>query len=159
MLPGCSGLSRVAAVTLCTVLLVPATPSPANAVDDRDAKQIRQRLEYLINRTRARHGLRRLRVGSYIQQGATDHARKMRRKRRIFHDPYLAHEVPKSATAWAENVGYTGADKAAKRLHRMFMNSSGHRSNILRKRWNRMGIGVAKSKRYVFVAERFVDRN
>jgi uncharacterized protein YkwD len=145
----------VALLAAVATLLAPATP--AHAVDRSSEAQIRNRIEELINRARANHGLRRLKVNDRTQRYATDHAQDMARKGTIFHDAALPLEVLLGATSWGENVGYTTADRAARKLHVMFMHSPGHRANILRPRFTHMGIGVEKRNGTVYVVERFAD--
>lgn len=154
-----SVLRRHLAVAMVLALAITLFPSePAEAVDSRHHTRIRDRIEYLINRKRVRHGVRRLRVNRKTQYWARNHSRQMARRRTIFHDPNLANEIPRGCSAWAENVARTGADNAARSAMRMFMNSSSHRSNILSPRMTHMGIGVAKKGRYVYITQRFIDR-
>ena len=154
-----SVLQRHLVVALILALSIPLFAStPARAVDEHRPGEIRNRIEYLINRARVRHGLRRLRVNDKTQYGAVDHAQRMARRAKIFHDGNLGNEIPSGCGAWAENVGRTGANRAARSAMNMFMNSSSHRSNILSKRMSHMGIGVAKRGRYTYIVQRFIDR-
>ena len=146
----------IALVLALCVSLVPATP--AEAVDSRSPREIRNRIEYLINRQRARHGLRRLRINDRTQYYARRHANNMEQRRTLYHDPNLGNEVPNGCYAYAENVGVTGADNAARSAMTMFMNSSSHRSNILSARMTHMGIGVATGGGRVWIVQRFIDR-
>ena len=150
---------RAAVVGIIAALcltLVPATP--AQAADARTAAEIRNRIEYLINRDRDRNGLRRLRVNERMQYYAKDHASRMARAGMIFHDVTgLGAEVLRSATGWGENVGMTSATDAARQAHRMFMQSPGHRANVLDRDWTHMGIGVVKRNGTTYVVERFAD--
>ena len=54
-----------------------------------------------------------------------------------------------------ENVGY-GATIAS--VHRGYMNSSGHRQNILDRRFNYIGVGYAKSGNRVYTVQVFMKR-
>lgn len=132
--------------------------APASAVDDRRAGEIRNRIEYLINRERIRRGMRRLRINDKTWDYARDHAQDMARRRAIYHDSNLRYEIPRGCEAWAENVGRTTSGDAAKSVMNMFMNSASHRSNILSKRMTHMGIGVEKRGDYTYVVQRFIDR-
>jgi uncharacterized protein YkwD len=134
------------------------TAAPAEAVDKRTPTEIRNRMEYLINRKRVSRGLRKLRVNDKTQYYARKHAKNMAERRRIYHDPNLHNEIPSGCYAWAENVASTSADNAARSAMNMFMNSSAHRSNILSKRMTHMGIGIAKGGGRVYVVQRFIDR-
>ena len=65
-----------------------------------------------------------------------------------------------SGLAWkslGENVGYSSpTSDTYKTIHNMFVNSSGHRANLLNKGFTHMGVGVAKDKYgRVWVAEVF----
>ena len=154
-----SVLQRHLVVALVLALSIPVFVSPpASAVDDRRPGEIRNRIEYLINRARVRHGLRRLRINDKTQYWATNHARRMARRGTIFHDGNLGNEIPSGCEAWAENVGRTSAGRAARSAMTMFMNSSTHRSNILARRMTHMGIGVAKRGSYTYIVQRFIDR-
>lgn len=145
------------AAALCLTLLPAA---PAHAADRRTVAEIRNRVEYLVNRDRDRHGLRRLRVSSRIQYYATDHARRMAAAGTIFHDfTGLGAETLVRATAWGENVGHTTATDAARHGHSLFMGSTTHRANVLRRRWTHMGIGVAKRGGTTYIVQRFADAN
>jgi uncharacterized protein YkwD len=152
-------LQRHLVVALVLVLSIPLFEStPAHAVDDHTAGEIRNRIEYLINRARVRHGLRRLRINDKTRDYAIDHAQRMARRATIFHDGNLGNEVPPGCEAWAENVGRTSASRAARSAMNMFMDSSSHRSNILSRRMTHMGIGVAKRGQYTYIVQRFIDR-
>lgn len=146
----------VALVLALSITLLPATP--AQAIDARMYYEIRDRIEYLINRERIKRGLRALRVNDTTQYYARRHAISMSRRGTIYHDPNLANEVPGGCTAIAENVAMTPATDAARNAMTMFMNSSSHRSNILARRMTHMGIGVAKRGNYTYIVQRFIDR-
>jgi uncharacterized protein YkwD len=149
-------LVRVLIVALVTAMILPLLPAtPADAADSRTAAQIRNRIEYLVNRERARQGVRRLQRHDRTQYWARDHSREMARARRIYHDSNLRNEIPRRATGYGENVARTTASDAASAAMRMFMASSGHRQNILYGRWKRMGIGVAKRGKYTYITQRF----
>ena len=149
-------LTRALIVALVTALILPLLPAtPAQAADSRTIAQIRNRIEYLVNRERARQGMNRLRPHDRTQYWARDHSREMARARTIYHDSRLGYEVPARATAYGENVARTTSSDAASAAMRMFMASSGHRDNILYSRWRRMGIGVAKRGSYTYITQRF----
>ncbi len=150
---------RNVVAAIVVALLATAAPStPAHAADARTAAEIRDRLEYLVNRSRARHGLPRLRIHSTVEYYARDHADDMADRTALFHDNRLRYEFPAGADAWGENVGATSSNTAARRLHYLFMHSSQHRENILRRGWTHMGIGVVKRGGYTYVTERFMRR-
>src|SRR5688572_19836752 len=92
---------HVVVILILVLTLVTFMPSEAAAIDDRRASTIRDRIEYLINRKRASHGLRRLRVSEKVQYYAKGHARKMARRRSVFHDANFRYEIPGGCEAWA----------------------------------------------------------
>jgi uncharacterized protein YkwD len=150
------------ALAIVAALLLTLLPqgSPAQAIDDRSISEIRKGFQRRINSARDKRDLRILKVNDVIQTWAQKHAEDMAEAKTEYHDANLLIEVNKvTKTVWwyGENVGRTTSDTAAKTLHKMFMNSSGHRANILKSRATHMGIGVAKRGNYVYVVERFVD--
>lgn len=58
------------------------------------------------------------------------------------HNPSYSAQIPAGARASGENVGYAGgfADNAAT-IHSGWMDSPGHRENILRSSFTQVGIG------------------
>jgi uncharacterized protein YkwD len=53
---------------------------------------------------------------------------------------------------WGENVGVAAT---VFRMHRAFMGSSGHRGNILRGGYSRVGIGVIRARERVWATVMF----
>ena len=92
-----------------------------------------------INSERSARGLAPLEVYWDLTDDARAHAKRMMDKDDLYHNPNLASVT----TGWsklAENIG-VGPD--AGRLHDAFMDSSGHRKNILGD-YNYVGVGVAE---------------
>ncbi len=145
------------AVLLLIGLLLTGTRAPA--AEAATAREIRTGIERRINDARTSRGLRKLRVNTTIQKYAQGHASLMGDINAMFHDTAsLWSEMPDGAKWAAENVGYVpGGSGAAARMHRAFMNSDGHRANILKPRATHMGIGVVKRNGTVWVVERFAD--
>lgn len=151
-------LRQLIAFAVMTAMLVTLAPAPAaHAADSRTLEQIQTIAERRINKARAAHGLRPLRVNRKMEYWATDHARRMARRRTLFHDSLtrLRYESPTKAIAWGENVARNTAPNAARRAHYMFMRSPGHRANILNPAFTHMGIGVRKRGRYTYLVQRF----
>ena len=155
---------RLAHLSLLTVVvaallvtLLPATP--AHAADSRTVEQIQTLVERKVNNARAAHGLAPLRVNRRLQYFAGDHAQYMASNRVLVHDSLtrLRLEAPATALTVSENIGYNSATNAAQRAHYLFMNSSGHRANILDRRATHMGIGVVKRGGYTYIVQRFAS--
>jgi uncharacterized protein YkwD len=107
----------------------------------------------LTNRARANAGLRSLRVDSTLTSVA-----RWRSKDMITRD-YFSHDIPGYGKVWdklhaigycykvaGENIGWNNYpdDVATAAIQDMFMNSAGHRANILGKDWDHIGIGAYK---------------
>ena len=124
-------------------------PSRANA-----AKVSRATL-CLLNAERRAHGLKKLRTNGRLRHAATGYARFMVKR------DFFAHEGPGGSTplsrirrtrylhgarAWAigENLAWgTGSFATPRSTVRAWMNSPGHRANILNGSFREIGIGIA----------------
>jgi uncharacterized protein YkwD len=107
----------------------------------------------LTNRSRAAAGLRSLKVDSALTSIA-----RWRSKDMIVRD-YFSHDIPGYGSVFkrmdargycyriaGENIGWNTYpdDEATAAIHRMFMDSPGHRENILGRAWDVIGIGAYK---------------
>ena len=107
----------------------------------------------LTNRSRASAGLKALKVDSTLKSVA-----RWRSKDMIDRD-YFSHTIPGYGKVWdklhdigycykvaGENIGWNNYpdDVATAAVHSAFMDSSGHRANILGKTWDVVGIGAYK---------------
>jgi uncharacterized protein YkwD len=108
----------------------------------------------LTNRSRASAGLKALRVDSRLTAIA-----RARSKDMIVRG-YFSHNIPPSGknvfsildskgycySIAGENIGWNNYpdDVATRTIHRQFMESSGHRRNVLGKRWDAIGVGAYK---------------
>jgi uncharacterized protein YkwD len=107
----------------------------------------------LTNRSRASAGLKALRVDSTLSSVA-----RWRSKDMIQRD-YFSHSIPGYGKVWdklaaigycykvgGENIGWNNYpdDIATAAIHQMFMNSAGHRANIMGKAWDVIGVGAYK---------------
>jgi hypothetical protein len=90
-----------------------------------------------INSERSSRGLAPLEVYWDLVDDAEAHSKRMKSEDELFHNPNLG-SVTSGWSALAENVG-VGGD--VDRLHEAFMDSDGHRKNILGD-YNYVGVGV-----------------
>src|SRR5262245_24268130 len=99
----------------------------------------------LINRARASRGRRAIRTNGLMNKRAMNWADHLREIQRLDHrrPPF---GVPAGWCAAAENVGRSGDGGTILATHRAFMNSSGHRDNILNARWTDVGVGVVRDR-------------
>lgn len=113
---------------------------------------------------RAQAGLPAVARSSELDAVARDWARRQAADGQMKHNPQLRDQV-QPARAWYENVGYLRGvpssrtyGEAGERLHQMWMDSDGHRANILRTPLTDVGIGVAASGDEVYATVVFRDR-
>jgi hypothetical protein len=90
-----------------------------------------------INAERTSRGLAPLEVYWDLTDDAEAHSNRMMQSGDLHHNPNLAH-VTSGWEALAENVG---VGRSVDRLHELFMESDGHRKNILGN-YNYVGVGV-----------------
>ncbi len=131
-----------------------AAPSATFAWDTNSfSSSSASELVTLTNRSRASAGLKALRVDSTLSSVA-----RWRSKDMIVRD-YFSHTIPGYGKVWdklhaigycykvgGENIGWNNYpdDIATAAIHKMFMNSAGHRANILGKAWDVIGVGAYK---------------
>jgi len=99
-----------------------------------------------INRERAAAGLPALAVDVQLTRVARGWSGQMMAEDRMYHNPGLGSAVAGDWTRLGENVGFTiqggvAPEILVDRLHVAFMNSPGHRENVLGD-WNGVGVGV-----------------
>jgi len=100
-----------------------------------------------VNGVRAAHGLGRLRVDPALQRVARAYSATMIRTSRFTHGD-MGRRIAASGArgpAFGENLAWgTGPYASAKSIVGSWMRSPGHRANLLRPGWNRVGIGAVK---------------
>ncbi len=91
-----------------------------------------------INDFRAANGRIRLAEDVQASQVAQSWTQKMAASGTLSHNPSYKTQVTTSWYSIGENVGYGGSEAT---LFQAFLNSSGHRANLLKPEYNRVGIG------------------
>lgn len=114
--------SLVAGMLLAMLVAVGGVPAPAAAYDEGA-------IVALANDARAANGL-----GGLVRNGALDAvalhwAEQMASSGTLSHNPSVGQQIPGGWTRWGENVAQGYAGGAA--VHEGWMNSPGHRANIL----------------------------
>jgi uncharacterized protein YkwD len=127
---------RALMVALMLALAVLTVPQPAAAGPAEDAGAA----AWLLNQTRADHGLSPLTPDYELQVLANRQANRMAESGSIFHTANLGGRLSWGWQGWAENVGY---GPSVGWVHGAFMNSWHHSSNILNPSFNYVGVGVA----------------
>jgi uncharacterized protein YkwD len=132
-------------ITLCG-LAVGLTATPAAAYPDRvgavsiDGACEGQLLK-LHNQARVDANLPKLREDPAFDQVTRAYAERLATTRNMVHNPDYARQIGPLLPSWytmGENIGY-GRD--AGELHTAYMNSTGHRANILSTRYQRIAVG------------------
>ena len=113
------------AVAGCGTLSVPGTPETATS----------------LNGFRASQGLSQLSTDGTLVALASEHAADMARRDSLDHDGFMTHRGPRGARA--ENVAYGCKESAC--VIQQWVNSSGHRKNMLIPGLSRYGLGSATS--------------
>lgn len=137
----------------------PPTPAgqpasqPAESASSSEAKFFK-----LINKERTARGLRPLKQNAYLHSLAREHAARMARDGRIYHNySGLQSSETHRRLGYPEMLGENvGVGPSTQWLHNEFMGSPRHKANILDARYTGMGIGVVISDGSIWVVEDFV---
>lgn len=113
-----------------------------------------QRAFDLVNQSRAAAGLPALHHDNTAKDKAQAWAEHLAAKGSLSHSN-LASGMDSGWTALGENVGYGGS---IDHVHTQYMNSSGHRANILNKGFTHLGTGVAQGNGRTYTVQVFVKR-
>jgi uncharacterized protein YkwD len=108
----------------------------------------------LHNRDRAAHGLPALKENAKLRRAAAGHSDDMVAQRYFAHDSLSGDDMVDRILsagygrggAWSlgENIAWgTGSLATAAEIQRAWMESPGHRANILRRQFREIGIGIA----------------
>jgi uncharacterized protein YkwD len=143
---------RLPLIAVVVAVLVTVTASPVIA----DDVTRRHSMLHLLNRTRRNHGLPTFRLNVELSHFAWRHSKGMVERNRLFHTADL-YQVVRAyhPSTWGENVGAAGT---LRRVRTLWMRSAGHRANILKSRFRRIGIGVVKARGLVWVTAIFYGR-
>jgi len=144
----------IALLFAATSVITLATPALTLAWDvDTFSSTSESQLVALTNQARASAGLKALKVDSTLRSVA-----RWRSKDMIDRN-YFSHDIPGYGKVWdklnaigycyivaGENIGWNNYpdDLATAAIQQSFMNSPGHRANILGKAWDVIGIGAYK---------------
>ena len=158
----CRRLPRLLSLLALTpALALAAAPAPATAATacaaadsspaEASVAQLERTILCLINRERTSRGLSRLRASEKLETAARRHSRDMSRRNFFGHDsPGGADLMDRARRAgyrgWTvgENIAWgSGSYATPAEIMQGWMNSPGHRANILRRQFDVIGVGVA----------------
>ena len=125
-------------MVLVTFLLVPAAQASTLSQNERS-------LLGALNDVRAAHNLRPLKVDPKLVTTARAYSTAMIQQDVFTHGAFAERLASSGARgpAFGENLAWgTGRLAGARNIVRMWMESPGHRENLLRPGWTRVGIGA-----------------
>ncbi len=131
-------LREIAVLTLIIMLLGLWTAPPANA-----GTGYRARLLRLVNASRERHDLRKLRIDRSLSRDAMRHTRRMVR-RDVVYDPRNLAKMLEDEPWERAGASVVGCADTLHRLHRAWMKHGPHRDILLSPKLRRIGIGVVQ---------------
>lgn len=107
----------------------------------------------MINSTRTGAGLGGLALSTHLSSKARVHSEDMAQARRLMHHSCLSCTFRGDGwTVMGENVG---AGTSVGAVHRKMIRSASHRDNILRRGYDRVGVGIVRGRGLVWVTEIF----
>lgn len=146
-------MRNLARVTVALVMCATVASPPGATAAPRPTGSRAHGLLRLINQERTARGLSPLTMMASVERFSERHAATMARADAIFHNRRLSTGFPVGWSRLGENVGY-GLDLDG--IHRAFMGSAIHRTQILDPSFTHLGIGVVKAGRFLYVVEDFV---
>lgn len=162
-----SSAARTVAVLLALVLVLGLSPLGAHAAAATEAEaqsptaEAEEGFASAVNASRDAEGLGPLAVNAPLAEIARAWSGEMDAADRMSHNPHYAAQYPGGWTRMGENVGYAtwpGApvSQVVSHLHQAFMDSPGHRANILGD-YNQVGVGVVIDGDTVWVTVNFLQ--
>jgi uncharacterized protein YkwD len=129
---------------------------PGNAIGGScwNFRSADSRMAKKINKSRSTHDKRKLSLDPHLSKVARNHTRSMAGAGSLFHSSNLGSKV----THWkslGENVGYA---TSVKELHKLFMQSEGHRANILNGSYRFVGVAVIRKNGYTWTTVVFESK-
>jgi uncharacterized protein YkwD len=110
----------------------------------------------LVNQARAGNGARPVALEAALQRKAQGWADHMSSTGKLVHSDLRAG-LPSGWCSAGENIAYASGD--ADQIHQMWMNSSGHRANILNAQFTHIGIGATRdSQGRLWMVQVFIKR-
>lgn len=145
---------RLLAVVLAgTIVLGAIQTQPATAELTDSEKKIAS----LINKARTQRGRSKLQVSAKLSELARKHSNVMVNQ----NDP-VKHSTTNQLLSYMDKANCVakvgenvGAASTALQMHQAFMDSPGHKENILETYWKKVGVGVKKSGGRLWTTELF----
>jgi uncharacterized protein YkwD len=107
---------------------------------------------WYLNLDRGRNGVQGLEINADAQEKAQAWAEKLASENTLYHSN-LPDGIRTRWCSLGENVGY-GPD--AETIQAAYMESAGHRANVVSSKWNGVGVGYATNGSRVFTVQVFI---
>ncbi len=135
-----AGRGRVLALATAAVLALGMIQTPvANAGNGYRAKLLR-----IINDTRMRHDLHRVKLNRSLSRESRAHTRRMINADRIFDPPNLAEILARYR--WDDlGADVVGCGNTLRQLHQILLSEAFHREIMLHPALRRVGVGVIRA--------------
>ena len=136
---------RTAACVLFAVAVIAPTAGAGNQATTLN--QTERSLLSVVNEVRGNHGLRPLNVDPALARAARSYTATMLRTGVFTHGDMFGRLSRSGAAGpmYGENLAWgTGPYATARQVVRGWMGSPGHRANLLRPGWTRIGLGALK---------------
>lgn len=137
------------------------TPTPAPNPVPTDISSMQTEMLGLINAARAENGLPALVLDQALNNGAYLKSKDMVDNNYFDHNsptygsPFEMMQKLNISFSWAgENIAKHTSIKGA---HEGLMNSPGHRANILKPEYKKLGLGIVKDGYYLYITQWFTD--
>jgi len=114
-------------------------------------------LARLLNAEREAIGLPGLAQSDALRTIARRHSQRMMVEGTIFHNENLQQDVESVFPAWQKIGENVGVGPSIPVLHRAFMDSPGHRANIVDPDWGWLGVGGVSGGDRLFVTQDFLE--
>jgi uncharacterized protein YkwD len=146
-----ASVHRITALLTAITIVVAAFVTGTLTAQSASATTVEDTFTAKLNYARATRGIPRLHTRAILTEVAREQANRMADRNTLYHNPSLTTDVPH--WRWVgENVGY-GPDAIT--IHVAFMQSPGHRANILDRDYTQVGVGAVVRDGRVWVAEVF----
>jgi len=142
-------LSEHIGVALCVTLALLALSLAPASHGATTQNQAEQSLIAAVNDVRGAHNLRPLKVDPHLVEAARDHSSTLLRTNVFEHGSFAERIALHGARgpAFGENLAWgTGRLAAARSIVNAWMASPGHRANLLRPGWSRIGVGALSGR-------------
>lgn len=136
------------------------TSTPSGEQPKFELSSVEQKILELTNEARAKEKLPPLKPNALLCQAARAHSANMARQGKMEHEldgQKPSQRVDATGYTWAstgENIAY-GLNTPVETIFKGWMDSQGHRENILNEKFEEIGIGLAKNRNEVYYTQVF----